>query len=520
VKPCLLEVCMRPSVTTYLPALLGVGLLAGCPDRTISEVNPQQQGAVKKAIPVSADIDILFVIDNSSSTNDKQTVFAANFPKFVAALDAFPTGRPNLHIGVVDTTVDINFQGFAGCPSPDPNDNGLLQNTPRVTGCTPPTGRFISDVKDSSGGRTTNYTGTLDQAFSCIAQVGANGCGFEADLEAMKRALDGSRPENAGFIRNGAYLAIVFLTDEDDASLKPLDAADPDKYDPTVWSKCNNAAGGPGDFCVQPLFAYTCDTPISASQPGNYTNCFPRTDSYLRDPNDYFAFLTSVKPPEQIVVAAVMGPPAMNDGANAPGGALSSIGMKEPISTGMLTFSTGQTQNLALLPTCNATINGNMAFARPGLRLGIFLANFGQNRGRAYTVCQGDYSAALTDIGNLLFNAVSPCLEGDVDTRDIDPNNPGTQLDCTVTDVQNEGTTSQTSTLVPACKMSAPGTVDPSSPKPCWWSDSNATSCPTTSTHYEINFDRGGMVPPTGTTTEVECAICPVPLTNGQCMVM
>ncbi len=59
--------------------------LAACPDRTISKVDPQQQGALVKHIPVSADIDVLFVIDNSASTLDKQTIFAQNFPKFVAA---------------------------------------------------------------------------------------------------------------------------------------------------------------------------------------------------------------------------------------------------------------------------------------------------------------------------------------------------------------------------------------------------------------------------------------------------
>ncbi len=53
-----------------------------------------------------------------------------------------------------------------------------------------------------------------------VAQIGATGCGFEAPLEAMKRSLDGSRIENTGFIRDGAFLAVVFLTDEDDASVK------------------------------------------------------------------------------------------------------------------------------------------------------------------------------------------------------------------------------------------------------------------------------------------------------------
>jgi hypothetical protein len=478
-------------------AMVSLGLLAGCPDRTISKVDPQQQGAVKKAIPVSADIDILFVIDNSASTSDKQTVFAANFPKFVAALDAFPTGRPNLHIGVVTTTVDIGVQGFGpGCPSPNPNDNGLLQNTPRVTGCSPPTGRFISDIKNSTGGRTTNYSGTLDVAFSCIAQVGATGCGFEAQLEAMKRALDGSRPENAGFIRNGAYLAVIFLTDEDDCSVG----------DTNIFT-LGSGATGPGDFRCQPLYAYKCDSgAISASGPGTYTGCTPRTDSYLRDPAFYFQFLTSVKPPEQIVVAMVIGDPKVDAQTG-----------KADIGTGPITTPFNQT--LALLPSCNAVINGNPTIGRPGIRLASFLTNFGQNRGRSYTICQPDYTAALVDIGNLLFNAVSPCLEGDVDTRDTDPNNPGTQLDCTVTDVQNAGTSSQTSTLIPACKMAAAGMVDPASAKPCWWSDSSATSCPTTTTHFEINFDRTSP-PATGTTTDVECAICPVPLTNGQCVLM
>jgi hypothetical protein len=107
----------------------------------------------------SNDVDLLFVLDNSGGTSDEQTVLAANFPKFVAALDALPTGRPSLHIAVVDTTVDIGDASWGpGCPSPDPNDNGLFQNTPRITGCTPPNGRFIVDEANVDGTRTTNYS--------------------------------------------------------------------------------------------------------------------------------------------------------------------------------------------------------------------------------------------------------------------------------------------------------------------------------------------------------------------------
>lgn len=466
-------------------------LLAGCPDRSISKVDPAQQGAVIKHIPVSADIDILFVIDNSASTSDKQTVFAQNFPMFVAALDAFPTGRPNLHMAVVDTTVDIGVTGYGpSCPSPDPNDNGLFQNTPHGAMCTAPNGRFLSDIKGSSGARVTNYSGTLDQAFSCIAQIGPNGCGFEAPLEAMKRALDGSRAENTGFVRDGAYLAVVFLTDEDDASVK----------DSTVFTLPDATVGGRNDYRVQPLFAYKCDTPISPSNPGTYTNCVPRLDSYLRDPAYYAQFLSTVKDPAQLVVAAIAGPPPGLMTNDSP----PRTAMMSDIEVGPLTLG-GQTQPLALLPSCSATINNSDAVGRPGVRLASFVESFG-DRGRYYSICQSDYSAALADIGKTLFNAISPCLEGNVDPADADPDNPGLQLQCTVDEVLNAGTMSATSTQMPACPMQDATTPAPNGPRPCWWVDKNQASCPAPDTGFELNFVRTGAAAP-GTTVDVECAV-------------
>src|SRR5215471_10769209 len=97
---------MRPSALAALSAVL-LAFAAGCPDRTVALVPPQQQGQATKFIPISSDIDILFVIDDSPSTADKQAVFVSNFPKFVQALDAFSGGRPNVHIGVISTSVDI-----------------------------------------------------------------------------------------------------------------------------------------------------------------------------------------------------------------------------------------------------------------------------------------------------------------------------------------------------------------------------------------------------------------------------
>jgi len=487
------------SIASSLSLLAGLAGLAGCPDRTISSVTPNQTGAQTKKIPISADVDILFVIDNSASTADKQAIFSSNFPNFVAALDAFPTGRPNLHIGVVDTTVDIKTQGYSngatGCPSPDPGDDGVLQNTARVAGCQPPNGRFISDIKNTGGSRTVNYTGTLDQALSCIALVGTTGCGFEAQLEAMKRALDNSRPENAGFVRNGAFLAIVFLTDEDDASVK----------DTSVFGLADNSVGGHNDYRVQPLFAYACDTPISPSAPGTYTNCKPRTDTnpdnYLQQVNYYAGFLSSVKDPTQTVIAAIAGPPpgTMTDDSPPQQANLNTSNYK----IDMLSLN-GNVQPLALQPSCSATINGNPAIGRPGLRLKSFVDLFGTH-GKFYNICQSDYSNALKDIGKTLFNAISPCLEGSIDTTDTDSSNPGVQLNCSVKDVVNEGTPSQTETLIPACKMQDANTPVPGQML-CWWVDMNTNSCPSPDTGYEINIVRSSP-PATGTNVDVECVI-------------
>jgi hypothetical protein len=440
-----------------------VFVLVGCVDRRVEQVSPSEPGEVIKTIPVDADLDLLFVIDNSASTGDKQTLFQQNFGNFIAALDQFPSGRPSLHIAVVDTTVDIGASGFGGCPSPDPADNGLFQigNNCGVTG------RFLVDEPNPTG-RTTNYTGTLASTFTCMASVGDRGCGFEAPLEAMKRALDGSRPENAGFRRAGAPLAIVILTDEDDASVA----------DSSVFA----LPGSADDFRLQPLYAYACDTPISASAPGSYTGCKPRTDSYLRPTSYYSDFLAS----ENAMVAVIASPPPGLDTSDVP--AQRANVNTDAIVTGPLTFPNGAKQALALQPSTTCTIEGNPAIGRPALRLAEFAKSFGSARGRFYNVCQSDYAGALQNLDEGLFIDINPCLEGPLSLP----------LDCTVGDLQNKGTAAQTEELVVPC--TAGGL------KPCWTATEDARTCPTTITHYKLNIDRD-TPPPTGTDTIVSCAV-------------
>src|SRR5690606_2441704 len=87
---------MRHVISSVL-GLAAVSLLAGCPDRTISEVIPEQGTVEYKEIPqtINRNIDILFVIDDSVSMADKQANLAANFPNFINVLDTIEGGLPD-----------------------------------------------------------------------------------------------------------------------------------------------------------------------------------------------------------------------------------------------------------------------------------------------------------------------------------------------------------------------------------------------------------------------------------------
>lgn len=386
---------------------------------------------------VTNDVDVLFVIEDGAS-DDYQSLLVQNFPNFVMTLDARPGGRPNVHMGVVSSTVgtssDINFG--TNCPKVAPNDDGLLQNTPRITGCTPPTGRFVID----DGGQSCNYgTGNcssadLSAAFTCIAELGTAGCGFEAHLESLKRALDGSRPENAGFLRTSADLAILIFAEEDDCSWK-----DPSFFD---------APSGNGDFrCFQ--YGETCDQEISTTMAGTYTNCRERTGSYLEETGFYHDFLDDLKGGDagQLALEVLAGDPKTTQQVGA---------ITEPFMQGI---------NLA--PSCSSTINGNPAIADSAIRLNHLVTRF-PDHAIFRSICQNDYSRALEDFASLIIDVIGPCLDASIDSTDSDAMSPGLQLACNA---------QQAGVALPACAMTDDTHVDPASVMPCIWYEPQASTC-------------------------------------------
>jgi hypothetical protein len=341
--------------------------------------SPAPDALISPPAAPTNDLDVLFVIDNSASTADNQAVLGENFTAMVTALDNLPAGRPNLHVGVVNTTVDLGVPTFntEGCPSPDPDDNGLLRGTVGVgasAGCPTPSGNnYIVDLADGSG-RVTNYPSTaqLPDVMACIGAVGTEGCGFTAPLEAMKRALDGTNPANAGFLRDGAALLVVIVADRDDCSAAPALFALADEPPSALR-------------CAQ--YGYTCDQPISAMSPATYTGCVPRTGSYLYDAASYAAFLATIKNPAQTAVAVIAGDPAST------------------ITTGPRP-SPASSDALVVQPSCTATVNGTAGTSAQPADCIVSFASAFANEG-FFTVCSADYRPALTSAVGLGFQAMT-----------------------------------------------------------------------------------------------------------------
>ena len=391
------------------------------------------------------DVDILFVIDNSVTMQEEQQNLEQSFPGFIAALRA--DGLPNLHLGVVTTdmgTLNVNT-GDAACSS---SDNGNLH----AAGCTNLTGNFINDIVDpGTGQHIVNYSGTLEAAFSCIADVGTNGCGFEQPFEAMRRALD-NNPVNAGFLRPLARLAVVFVGDEDDCS-----ADNPAFYAP------ESPTIGPLDSfrCFEKGFVCDQGSDIALRDVGVKTNCRPAPDSpYLIEVPAYVEFLRALKPnPGDVVVASIMGD-------------------RDPVEVGRRTPTGGGPERPDLLASCQYVDGtGITNSADPGIRLDELVGAFGQ-RGARSTICNEDLSSALAPIADLIINSVNgvSCFQGTL--YDSDAAVPGLQPECSFARTDFEGQLIP----IPACD-------NPTAPTnaPCYVI-APESSCASTSSMLGVHF--------------------------------
>lgn len=204
------------------------------------------------APPPFISTDILFVIDNSSSMLEEQEKVARELSGFVRLLAQGPVEN-DFHVGVITTGVSINARSCTPGSQPRlerfPEESGRLQYGKQSDGSREPRSeRRILSIDDPD---------FVDQ-FQLLVRQGTNGSGEEMGLEAMRRALspplieepaDADPPGNLGFLRPGARLLVVIVSDEDDCS-------DPGGQEVVLEPICGDACaedagcGGEGHYCL------------------------------------------------------------------------------------------------------------------------------------------------------------------------------------------------------------------------------------------------------------------------------
>ena len=575
--------------------------------------NPQQETDFNVVVSPEREVDILFMIDNSPSMDPKQQALAANFPKMIQVLQNLPdpsnpgqTSLPDVHIGVISSDLGAGSDNLGGNCSRVLGDRGLLWgndpnnltasvapgNTlystaagqistyPTPNGCGLQQGaRWIIDVANANGtGRTQNYTGNLTDVFTCLAQsVGIAGCGYEHQLQSIQVALNPQQVncnaqgnnctdinmENVGFLRPEAYLAIVFISDEDDDSAPVADTDQNGNNNDGMFlnrptgETASMKAATRGHLCggqpipgYDPVNGFTPQNPAPTPNvgPGTgvlgfmhpFSDCTDKEQLDRNNPDPAYLPLIDVRdiidsvngvkgnPQTQILVSGIFGWP--------PDTALPNVQTTDQYRIGVDTTSQPPSQSTLwdYMPICwNPTVqasDGNIYKAYGGLRHNKFVSAFGAN-GQRFSICNQDFTDAMTQIGTAISQALSPgCVQYPL--IDTNPNAPGVQPECQV--VYESGCTTpgqngclatgySQETLTECIDPTTQLPLDPTGPllanipdsaRPCWYLYYDAdrtTGCPNAFMNQRITVLRPSTVPltPPGTLLGLTCLTCP-----------
>ena len=428
-------------------------------------------------LATNRNVDLLFLVDDSSSMTKSQDNLLRNFPVLMQALEDLPGGLPNVHIAVVSSDMGAGDGTISSCNATG-GKNGIFQNSPRGT-CTATNlargARFISNVAG-----VANYNGSLEDVFTCIAALGQSGCGFENQFAAITRSLgiDGRAApvENGGFLRADALLAIVMITNEDDCCAAPCV--------PFYDASSNNTIGsqlGPADNFRCNEFGHICDGDHPDREAPNnsrndtvsYQSCMSdEAGGFLVSVGDTAQRIKSLKGDDgQIMLTAITGPATPYV-----------VQWREP-----RTSDSTCGQSSCVWPEIeHSCVAADGSFGDPAVRIAELVGHFGDN-GKLLPICESDYAPALSNIGSNIAKYVNaPCITGRIAKR------PGTaKEDCTVVDADTAAT-------VPSC-------ADTGGAGECWHLVAGGNMCSGVS--IVVQADPATGSDPPGNLT-VRCTMC------------
>ena len=448
--------------------------------------DPVQVGTQTFQQTLNREIDILFMIDDSPSMLPLQAKLLANFPVFMNVLKALPMGLPDVHIAVVSQNTGAGIFDLPQYHCPFGGDYGQFQSQPTGTCTASPLMPGQTFLSASNNQTVKNYTGDISDAFTCIAQLGDQGCGFEGQLKAVRWALDPNNvPDgNQGFLRPEAYLAVILITNEDDCSvpddstlIDPTQTLMSDPLGP-FWSfRCNE-------------FGHLCNINGTLSPPPrgiamDLQGCVSNETSTgrLTHVADEIAFLKTLKPdPNQIMVAAITGPAT-------------------PYSIELIA-NPATNENIANI--VHSCMENSGEYGDPSVRILQWVQAFGSN-GLFLTICADSFAPALMTIATKLSMLLGPqCIDGTL--RDGDPSTAALDPICTVTDSY----VMQGQTITSAVASCASNNNTP----PCWVLADDAMHCPNGKV---LQVNRGSATPPSGLNSQVSCELCSSGVTEPGC---
>jgi hypothetical protein len=472
-------------------------------------------------------VDILFVIDNSGSMGVEQGTLAANFPAFIDVLETQQFGA-SYRIGITTTDAggtlrvsscrerlfEFVFDDFAGTFI-DEQQSGCLASCAHETVRTVPTGVATDSESvprpwiEKTEGRTNLEGGiSIADAMRCAGPQGINGSGFEAPLESMYEVLEADG-NSAGFVRDEALLAIVFVTDETDCSMPAENAevllssagaalwTDPDG--PTsgaCWKAGTTCTGGPGiyDEC------HAVDKGLDGEETDEDPILHP-VQRYVDAVTDLSAAKAARGGTGQVLVAVIGGVP-----------------LDYPV-TGEMIYQDSDFPEFnveyGIGPSCGrGTETPTSPPGIPPVRLKEFAEQFATDERNLFSVCATDYTVALQQIVDTLGRlSARTCVPGCV--RDQDDDELGLQPKCRLVERDSDGD----ERVVPRCLMNADGWSFPgTSPELCYRTlldtdaststpqDDMSRQCVTQGANVELVVERPpGVIEAAGTFVEVEC---------------
>ena len=466
---------MRVARTTLLALLPALACSASSNAPAPSDGGLQAMTFPNKSI---RDVDVLFVVDDAPGTAPALARLPGAFAAFFDALAATPAGTPSLHVALVSADMGAGAVAISGCLQG--GDGGMFASTPRGACASLGLPRGGARYFSVEGG-ATNFDPSLSlaDALACVAPQTDSGCRFPQPLAAALRALGADdllvTPEDAGFLRNDAFLAIVVVTNQDDCSV-PRDAV---LFDPASRYVADPLGPLTTFRCAE--FGLSCGgAPPPRTRAGAVTGCQSAEDGELLRVSDAVARLERLKiDPNMILVAAVSGP------TDPFAVELDAPGLAEDPSPWP-----------ALSPSC-ASADGVMS-ARPGVRLEQWVYAFGHN-GTLASTCD-DLATSLRTVAASISDVLGPpCLPRAI-AKKAGPH--GARPDCTIVDY-GISTAAGPGLEVPSC-------VDTAGDQPCW-TLSDAAACPG---GQLLQFDVPAGVPSSHsivTESAVSCVVCDDP---------